>query len=232
MPEGVLTEEELAVQERIYRKFANFSSVDISNYSHKEKGYNATQKGEIISYAYAKDIHLKVVWSLFIPAIAIQVYTVLDKTMIGFIADSAFENRYYEQAIKISKMLLSLVTALGAVMAPRIGYLFENGSKKEIQMYMYRGYRFVWFMGIPMCFGIILIAGNFVPWFFGSGYDKVVPLLQILSLLIPVIGISNVTGAQYLIPTKKQRIFTFSVVAGAVINFCLNMVLIYLFQSL
>lgn len=58
MPEGVLTEEELAVLERIYRKFANFGSVDISNYSHKEKGYNATQKGEIISYAYAKDIHL------------------------------------------------------------------------------------------------------------------------------------------------------------------------------
>lgn len=58
MPEGILTEDELAVMERIYQKFANYGSVDISNYSHKEKGYNATQKGEIISYAYAKDIEL------------------------------------------------------------------------------------------------------------------------------------------------------------------------------
>lgn len=58
MPEGILTEDELAVLERIYQKFANYGSVDISNYSHKEKGYNATQKGEIISYAYAKDIEL------------------------------------------------------------------------------------------------------------------------------------------------------------------------------
>ncbi len=58
MTEGILSEDELAVLERIYNKFASFGSVDISNYSHKEKGYMETKKGEIISYAYAKDIEL------------------------------------------------------------------------------------------------------------------------------------------------------------------------------
>lgn len=58
MPVGILSEDELAVLERIYEKFKSFGSVDISNYSHKEKGYTATRKGEIISYAYAKDIEL------------------------------------------------------------------------------------------------------------------------------------------------------------------------------
>ncbi len=58
VPEGILSEDELEVMERIYQKFANYGSVDISNYSHKEKGYHATKKGEIISYAYAKDIEL------------------------------------------------------------------------------------------------------------------------------------------------------------------------------
>ncbi len=176
--------------------------------------------------------NFKVVWSLFIPTVAIQIYTVLDKTMIGLITDSSYENGYYEQALKISKMLLALVTALGTVMVPRIGYLFEKGSKEDIQRYMYRGYRFVWFLGIPMCLGIIMSAGNFVPWFFGEGYDKVVPLLQILSLLILAIGINNVTGIQYLIPTKKQNIFTMTVIIGAITNFCLNMILIYFFKSI
>ncbi len=41
-----------------YEKFKNFGSVDISNYSHKEKGYCSTKQGEIISYIYAKDIQL------------------------------------------------------------------------------------------------------------------------------------------------------------------------------
>ncbi len=58
VPEGVLSEGEIQVLERIYDKFKDFGSVDISEYSHKEKGYMFTKNGEIISYAYAKDIEL------------------------------------------------------------------------------------------------------------------------------------------------------------------------------
>jgi putative zinc finger/helix-turn-helix YgiT family protein len=58
IPEGVLSQKEIDVLERIYKKFINFGSGDISNYSHKEKGYISTKNGEIISYVYAKDIKL------------------------------------------------------------------------------------------------------------------------------------------------------------------------------
>ena len=58
IPEGILSEEELDVLERIYAKFKDFGSGDISNYFHKEKGYNSTKQGEIISYSYAKYIQL------------------------------------------------------------------------------------------------------------------------------------------------------------------------------
>ncbi len=56
--EEVLTREETEVLERVYRKFANFGSAEISDYSHRERGYRDTKKGEVISYAYAKDIRL------------------------------------------------------------------------------------------------------------------------------------------------------------------------------
>jgi len=57
-PEGVLSDSEIEVLNRIYENFKNFGSVEISDYSHKEKGYNATKTGQIISYAYAMDIQL------------------------------------------------------------------------------------------------------------------------------------------------------------------------------
>ena len=183
-----------------------------------------------------KKIHpfkeLPVVLSLFIPTIAIQIYTVLDKTMIGLITQNAFENGYYEQAIKISKMVLAIVTALGTVMIPRIGFYFEKGESEEVKRLMYRGYRFVWFLGIPLCFGLIMVSSNFVPWFYGEGFDKVVDLLRILALLILAIGINNVTGMQYLIPTKRQNVFTLTVITGACVNFVMNLILIRYFQSL
>lgn len=182
-----------------------------------------------------KKIHpfkeLPVVLSLFIPTIAIQIYTVLDKTMIGLITQNAFENGYYEQAIKISKMVLAIVTALGTVMIPRIGFYFEKGELEEVKRLMYRGYRFVWFLGIPLCFGLITVSSNFVPWFYGEGFDKVVDLLRILALLILAIGINNVTGMQYLIPTKRQNVFTLTVIIGACVNFVMNLILIRYFQS-
>ena len=176
--------------------------------------------------------NLKTVLSLFIPTIAIQIYTVLDKTMIGVITRDAFENGYYEQALKISKMVLTVVTSLGTVMAPRIGYHFGTGDYEEVQTCMYRGYRFVWFMGIPLSFGLLGVSSNFVPWFFGDGFGKVVPLISILGFLILAIGVNNLTGIQYLIPTKRQNLFTLTVLIGAAINFGLNAVLIYKFQSI
>lgn len=176
--------------------------------------------------------HMKTVIALFVPTIAIQVYTVLDKTMIGIITKSSFENGYYEQASKIAKLVLTIVTSLGTVMIPRIGYHYNRGDNEIVKGYMYHAYKFVWFCGIPLTFGMIAVSSNFVPWFFGSGYDKVVSLLGILSFLILAIGINNVTGIQYLIPTKRENIFTATVIVGAAINFILNFFLIQTFQSM
>ena len=78
--------------------------------------------------------HLKTVFSLFLPTIAISIYTVLDKTMIGIITNDSFENGYYEQAIKMSKVVLSVVTALGVVMIPRIGHYFSHGDTDAVRL--------------------------------------------------------------------------------------------------
>lgn len=176
--------------------------------------------------------NIKFVLALFIPTIATQVYTVLDKTMIGLITQDSFQNGYYEQATKIVKFSLMAITALGTVMIPRIGYHYEKGETETVRNWMYRSYRFAWFLGIPMCLGLMMIARNFVPWFFGDGYDGVIPLLCVLSVLILSIGINTVTGNQYLIPTKREKTYTLTVVIGAVVNFTLNLFLIYYFQAL
>ena len=81
-------------------------------------------------------------------------------------------------------------------------------------------------LGVPLCIGLTMVASNFVPWFFGDGFDKVIHLLGILSPIIIAIGISSTTGTQYLIPTKREKTVTATVVAGAVINFLLNIFLI------
>lgn len=169
--------------------------------------------------------HLKPTLALFIPSVAMSIYTVFDKTMIGLFANN-FENGYYEQALKISKTALTLVTALGAVMIPRMGYYFNQKNMDKVKELTYQSYNFVWFLGVPLSFGLIGISQNLVPWFYGKGYDKITVLLPILGLLIIIIGLSNVTGIQYFVTTKRERLLTGTVIIGAVVNFFCNLILI------
>lgn len=171
-------------------------------------------------------VNFKVIISLFIPTIAISIYTVLDKTMLGIITKNEIENGYYEQALKLVRTALTLITALGTVMISKIGNFYEQEEEFFLKKYIYKSYQYVWFLGIPLCLGMIAISDNMVPWFYGEGFDKIVPLLNILSFLILAIGISNVTGMQYMIPTKRERLFTYTVMTGAILNVILNMSLI------
>lgn len=173
----------------------------------------------------------KSILGLFIPTVAISVYAMLDKTMIGIFTVTKAENGYYEQAMKLSKTALTIVTSLGTVMIPRISYYAGKKQTKKIEEYMLKSYRFVWMLGIPICFGLIGISNNLVPWFYGAGFEKVKGLLQILSFLVIAIGLSNVTGLQYLIPTKQQNKLTNSVLTGAAVNVMLNAVLIPRFYA-
>lgn len=176
--------------------------------------------------------HFKVVISLFVPTVAIQIYTVFDKTMIGMITKDAFENGYYEQAMRIIRIILMVVTSLGTVVIPRIGFYFQKKEMKQVEALMYQSYRFIWFIGVPLCLGLVGVASNFVPWFLGEGYDKVIPLLHILGFTILAIGSSNVTGIQYLVPTNRQNILTKTVLIGAGTNFVLNLLLIPSLKSI
>lgn len=175
--------------------------------------------------------HIRPTLLLFIPQVAIQIYTVLDKTMLGTILNDMSEVGYYEQSQKVIKILLTVITSLGIVMLPRIANCFSEGNTNQINKYMKKSFSFVFFLGFPMIFGIIAVSNNFVPLFFGAGYKNVIPMLSIMSILMLFIGISNIIGNQYLLPTKKQNQYTVSVIIGACVNFIFNFILIAKFKS-
>ena len=182
---------------------------------------NKPEWGQIRPFTDFKSIML-----LFIPTIAISIYTVLDVTMLGIFTTTKVENGYYEQATKLSKTALTVVTSLGTVMIPRISYYFEKKQTKLINEYMLKSYQFALLLGLPICFGLIGISDNLVPWFYGEGYDKVSVLLKVSGFLVIAIGLSNITGLQYLVPTKQQNKLTKSVCTGALVNIVMNAILI------
>ncbi len=176
--------------------------------------------------------HLKPTILLFIPQIAVQIYTVLDRTMLGIIIEDKSEVGFYEQAQKVVKLLLTLITSLGTVMVPRMASTFAKGDKEQLKKYMYSSFSFVFFLAFPIMAGLILISGEFVPIFFGQGYEKVAVLINVIVPITLFIGLSNIIGTQYLLPTKRQTEFSISVIVGAIVNFILNIIVIKKYASI
>lgn len=170
--------------------------------------------------------HIKPTIALFIPQIAIQLYTVVDRTMIGLMMPNKAEVGFYDQSQKLIAVLLTIVTALGSVMLPRVSNDFAKGNYDSIKNYLNKSFRFVYLLALPFIFGIIAVSKYFIPLYLGENYTPVVTLISILSLIILFIGMSNVIGIQYLLPTKKQKQFTISVFSGAIVNLIFNLILI------
>lgn len=170
--------------------------------------------------------HFRATFQLFIPTIAISVYTMLDTTMVGVLY-SGEAVTLYKISMNIVKMFLSLITAIGTVTLPRVTNVFYNDAKGEekAQELVNTVMKFVNLLAWPMCFGMMAIAVNFIAWYTPEN-PMIATLVTAGCPIIIFISMSTVTGIQYMVPTGMFNQYTASVVAGSVVNFICNIVLI------
>jgi len=175
--------------------------------------------------------HFKPLMILYISAIAISIYTVLDTLMLGFLSNYS-QVAYYTSATKISKIILPIVTSLGTVLLPRIAYYNEIGKRKEINNLVKESFSLVVFLALPFSMALILIAPYFVPIFFGVKFIDTILPMEIMSLLLISIGINNLSGIQILVGLGYEKLFMKSVIYGTIINLCMNLILIPLYGAI
>lgn len=175
--------------------------------------------------------HLRFSIKLFIPQIAINVYTMLDKLMLGGLSTES-QVGMYDNVQRIVKVLVTVVTALATVTIPKMANLYKNKMYNEFKDNVYKSFSFVSFIACPMAFGLIGISKSFIAWFYGSGFEGILPMFYVGSFLIITLGWSSILGNQVLIATKKEKQFTISVTTGAIINLIFNFILIRRLEGL
>lgn len=175
-----------------------------------------------------KDIvikNLKPALILFIPVFAMTVYHVMDKTMLGILSD--YQNSgYYYNADKIINIPIGIISGISTVLFPRMVSVLKEKSEVKFQNMFAKCVEGIVLISIILAFGIAAIANEFVPWFFGKEYIACIILVQALAPVMVIKSISTVVRYQYLIPLGKDRIFIYSVLAGAIINVIANMIFI------
>lgn len=195
-------------------------------------GSNIMNLTQLPQYIYLKPVggyqyrqHFKPVLVLFAYVCATTIYTNLDSVMLGFMLTDA-DVGYYGVAVKIKNILVSIVTALGAVMLPRVSYYYEQGVMDKFWDMAGKTFRVVLMMAVPLAVYFMFFARYGVFFLSGESYSpSIIPMVVIMPTLI-CIGLTSVTGVQILIPSKREHIVLYASIAGAVVDLILNALLI------
>lgn len=169
--------------------------------------------------------HIKPNFILFIAVLAISIYKLMDKVMLGVMSDVT-QNGYYEVMSEVITIPLSLITAMGTVMLPQISELVKKGEQEKILDYNRDTIQLMLGLSLPFSIGVICVADSFVSVYFGEAFRESSLVLKLLAISSPFIAFGNVIRTQCVIPLKKDKIFVQATIVGAFLNFVINCILI------
>lgn len=167
---------------------------------------------------------------LFIPIIAISLYKIMDKIMLGMIAQKT-DVGFYESAEKIVHVPLTLISSLGIVLMPRISNSIASGNGKSVENTLKKSLEFISFISFCAMFGLFAVGFDFAPFFYGREFVITGYLIPLLAVTIPFVSCSYILKTGYCIPFEKDKIYIISVGLGAVVNLILNALLIPKYTS-
>lgn len=174
--------------------------------------------------------HLKAVGVFFAMACATTVYTHLDTVMLGFMATDE-DVGYYNAAVRIKTVLVSIVTSLGAVLLPRSSYYIQNGLIAEFKRISKKALNFVFLIATPMMLYFIFFAKEGIYFLSGKEYaGSIIPMQLIMPTLL-LVGITNILGIQILVPLGREKTVLYSEISGAIIDVIINAILIPKYTS-
>lgn len=162
---------------------------------------------------------------LFIPVLAISIYKIMDKIMLGILTNT-IQVGYYENSEKIISIPISIIAALGTVMLPRMTNLIATGDSESFKRYIEKSSKFVMFIAIGASVGLIAISPKFIPLFLGDEFTNCIMIVSLLSITVLFVSWANVIRTQYLIPRKKDAVYIKSTLLGALVNVIVNLIFI------
>ncbi len=180
--------------------------------------------------AYNFRRHLKPIVVLFGSVLSISVYNNMDTSLLGVLSGDAAVG-IYSAANKLVRTVLPFVTTLSVILVPRISYLVSNRGSAEAAALVDKSFSFVLMLAVPAGVGLYALAVPLVFSFFGPSYAPAATTLQILSVLIPVIGVSNLLGGQVLVAYGREKFVFVATFGGAVVSVLANLLLVPHFRE-
>lgn len=169
--------------------------------------------------------NIKPVLILFIPIVSFSVYKILSKILLGAMS-SMEEVGLFENASKLLNVPLGFISAIGAVMMPRVSSLLKEKNAQKVEELMGLSLKMNTLVMSCLAFGLISTSDPVVIILFGDDFYGSSPILSILSISLFFVAWASVIRTQWLIPNNKNRIYVISTIGGAIVSIVSNLLLI------
>lgn len=175
--------------------------------------------------------HVKPLFYIFGATLAASIYTILDTVLLGFLSTEQAVG-LYTASVKLIKITIPIITSMGVILIPAISKNFANNQLTEIKQLLGKSFNFTIFLSIPVCFGLAILAPEFILVFSGDKFIKGTTSMQILSVLPLLIGFGHFFCFQILMPSGRNKEIFFSMLAGVFTCLALNFILVPFYNEI
>lgn len=173
--------------------------------------------------------HFKPILTIFIATISVNIYLQLDNLLIGSISGDKYVG-YYAIANKLIRFVISFITIIGAVLLPRVSYLFLN-DKQRYQDYVYKSFNILALMSIPFTVFFLVFANQIVFYMGGKDFSASILTMKLLSPLCFIVSMAYYMGFIILYPQNKERVYTVATIISAIFSLGVNYFAISYYQQ-
>lgn len=212
-----------------YMKYASITAIGtagnyLMNITHARKFVSIDFKG----LKFKK--HLRPIFFLVVVNLAIEIYTLVDTTMLGILCDDK-NVAFYSYGSKINKIFLQIVNTFTMVLVPRISAYYKEKRMNEFNNLLTKVLEIIVLLALPMIVGIQFTADFLIVEIYGEIYINSAYVLRILSLVLLISPVGYLLGSRVLLVAGREKKMVFCVSVGAIINVLANVILIPLCQE-
>lgn len=174
--------------------------------------------------------HLDPIFALLAVNIAIELYSLVDVTMIRFIKGET-NVAYYSYAQGINKILQQVINTFTIVVVPRLALYYKEHKQNEFNNLISKSLTTILALALPMIVGVEIVARTAIVALYGIEYEPSVPVLRLLIVLLTIAPIGYLLGSRVLLVANQEKKMAICVWVGAIINIIGNSILIPIYAE-
>ena len=174
--------------------------------------------------------HLKSIFILAFTYFAIELYSMVDVTMLSWMRTKE-SVAFYSYAARIKSILLTVLNTFTIVIVPRLATLHKNEKKEEYKRLLEKVLDAIIFFSVPAIIGVWFVADYAMVAIYGAAYYNSSSVLKILSFVLLISPIGYLLGSRVCLTTGHEEKMIVPVALGAASNIILNAFLIRLYAE-